>query len=288
MTPEEKALAITSAQTAVEDARKAISGAKAELQTATDANDEAAKTTAQGKITSAEAALATAEAKVTELQGDAAALADDLLGTDGKPLADGTSPKKNVQVPFDKFQDLNEKSKLLEQFGPLLAKLQKDPTLVEKLMKADDPNASIADRLAALELREANAKKQTIKDVITKAITIWPDFRNKWAEIKPLVTGMEASGIPYEDAVQRAYFAVNPDAVRNQERLVQVEQARARENNRGKGSMGGGNGGTPIVHTGGDEEYTMSEADAEFARKAGIDPGLYQKHAGWIERFADL
>ncbi len=32
----------------------------------------------------------------------------------------------------------------------------------------------------------------------------------------------------------------------------------------------------------------MTDADSEFAQKAGIDPKLYAKHADWIEKFKDL
>lgn len=284
MNPEEKAQALISAQGVVDAAKAKLSAAQAKLQKAQEAKDDAATTVAQGEVTSAQGELTAAEEAVEKLQGSADDLADELLGKDGK-LADGTDPKKKIEVPFDKFQDLNEKAKLLEQFGPVLAKLQKDPKLVEKLMKGDDPNASIADRLAALEEREIANKKGEIKDVITKAIKLWPDFRAKWEDIKPLVAGMEAAGVKYEDAVQRAYFAVNPDAVKKQERLVQVEQARQQENARGKGSMGGGGG--PIVHNDGDD-YQLSEADAEFARATGLDPKLYAKHAAFIDKFSDL
>lgn len=285
MDPEKKAQALISAQGVVDAAKAKLSTAQAKLQAAQEAKDDAATTAAQGEVTSAQGELTAAEAAVTKLQGSADELADELLGDDGK-LADGTDPKKKIEMPFDKFQDLNEKAKLLEQFAPVLAKLQKDPKLVEKLMAGDNPEASIADRLSALEQRETASKKAEIRDVITKAITLWPDFRAKWDEIKPLVTGMEAAGIKYADAVQRAYFAVNPDAVKKQERLVQLETAKERENARGKGSMGGGGG--PIVHNDGDEAYNLNEADLEFARKTGIDPKLYAKHAGFIEKFADL
>lgn len=284
MDPEKKAAALQSATEAVDNAKTSLSNAKAELQKAQEAKDEAAITKAQGDVTSAESALATAQAKVTELQGSAADDADELIGD---TLADGTDPKKKIQLPFDKFKDLNEKSQLFDQFAPLLSKLQQDPALVERLMAGDDPTKSIADRLTALEQRETAAKKAEVKDTITKALTIWPDFKEKWGDIKPLVAGMQAQGISYADAVQRAYFAINPDAVKKQERLVQVEAARQRENARGQGSMGGGAGG-PIVHEGGDDDYQMTDADREFAQKTGINPELYKKHADWIARFKDL
>lgn len=285
MDPKQKEKELTSAKSAVEVAKGKISGAKAELQTATEANDEAAKTAAQGKVTSAEQELATAEAKVTELQGSAEDLAAALLDDDDK-LADGTDPKKKISISKDKFDDINEKAALLEQFGPVLAKLKADPALVEKLMKGDDPNLSIEQRMAKLEDGIALKKKTEIKDTITKAISIWPDFRDKWDQIKPLVTAMEATGISYADAVQRAYFAVDPDAMAKGQRLVTIQAAKERENNRGKGSMGGGSGGAPVFDEG--DAYELNEADLEFANKTGIDPKLYQKHAAAIEKFADL
>lgn len=281
-----KAQALKSAKEAVDKAKADLSGAQAELQTATTAEDEAAITTAQGKVSSATTALANAEAKVTELEGDAGADADALLGADGKKLADGTDPKKKIEVPKDKFDDLNEKAKLLEQFGPLLAKLKADPALVDKLMAGDNPDESIQQRLEKLENGIAATKREQVKSVITKAIQTWPDFKDNWDAIKPLLTGLEATGIPYAEAVQRAYFAVKPDAIKENKRLVESAQARELEKQRGKGSMGGG--GAPIVGEADDEAYTLNDADKEFATKTGLDPKLYSKHAEWIDRFKDL
>lgn len=282
-----KAQALKSAKEAVDKAKVDLSAAQTELQTAKDAEDEAATTTAQGKVTSAQTALATAEAKVTELEGDAAADADALLGADGgKKLADGTDPKKKIEVPKDKFDDLNAKAQLLEQFAPVLAKLKADPTLVDKLMAGDNPDLSIQQRLEKLEAGIAAEKRNEVKSVITKAIQTWPDFKDNWEAVKPLLAGLEASGIPYAEAVQRAYFAIKPDAIKDNKRLVESAQARELEKARGKGSMGGGSG--PILGEADTGDYALNDADREFATKTGLDPKLYSKHAEWIDRFKDL
>lgn len=282
-----KAQALKSAKEAVDKAKTALSEAQTALQTAKDAEDEAATTAAQGKVSSATQALADAEAKVTELESDAGAEADELLGSDGKPkLADGTDPKKKIEVPKDKFDDLNEKAKLLEQFAPLLAKLKADPTLVDKLMAGDNPDLSIQQRLDKLEAGIAAEKRNEVKSVITKAIQTWPDFKDNWEAIKPILSGLEASGIPYTEAVQRAYFAVRPDAIKENKRLVESAAAREIEKQRGKGSMGGGSG--PIEGDTSGDEYELNEQDKEFAAKTGLDPKLYSKHAEFIDRFKDL
>lgn len=265
----------------VTDATKAVSDAKAALAAA----DEAVQADAQGKVDAAEAAL-------TEAKADREALdtnVDDIIDDAQRPgsLKDGTPADKPITIPKDKFDDLNEKAKLLDQFSPVLAKLKDNPELLERLMAGDDPNKSIADRLKALEDAALNDKREEIRNTITSAQKTWPDFKDRWAEIKPILAGLTASGLPYQEAVQRAYFAVNPDAIAKGERLVKLEKARGRENDRGRMAPGGG-AGAPVVGADDDSGYVLSDADMEFAKATGIDPKLYGKHAEHISRFAGL
>lgn len=281
MDPAQKEAALKAAKEKADEATKALETAQAELKAAEEAKDEAKLTAAKQKVQSAQGAKDAADADVLELGDDAAGGADELL-------ADGTPAKKKVQLPFDKFQDLNEKARLFEQFGPVLAKLRDNPKLLEKLMAGDDPTLTIEQRMAALEKREADAKRAEVKGVITRAIGTWgSDFKEAWDELKTMLPALEAQGIGYADAVQRAYFAVRPEAMAKGKKLVELDEARRRENDRGAGGPLGGGG--PIIHSrDGGPRYAMTEADKDFALKTGIDPALYEKHADWIDRFADL
>lgn len=267
----------------VADAEKALSDAQAELTAADDASKEAA----QGKVDAATSVLTQAKADRAALES--ADNVDDIIDDASKPpkLKDGTAGDKPITVPKDKFDDLNEKARLFEQFGPVLSKLRDNPQMMERLMAADNPSLSVAERVKALEERATNEKREEIRNTITAAQQTWPDFKSRWEEVKPILNGLTASGVSYADAVQRAYFAVNPEAVAQGKRLVQIAQARERENDRGRMS-GGGSGGGPIVGAGETDSYKLSDADQEFAKATGIDPKLYTKHKDWIDRFSGL
>lgn len=281
MDEEQKQAARKAADDALAAANEAVKSATTVLKAAQDAKDDAAIADTTAKVKSAEDAATKAQAEVD-------ALAPSAEDEAARILADGTDPKKEIKVPLDKFKNLSEQAKLFEQFGPVLAKLKENPTLLEKLMAGDDPSKGVEERLKALEARETAAKQAEVKSVITRAIATWSDFSKHWDSIKPIVAALEQQGISYADAVQRAYFSVNPDATKQKERLVNQEQARDAERRRGAmGAIGGGSGG-PIVRDAAPDEYQLTDQDREFAAKAGIDPKLYSKHADWINRFRDL
>lgn len=283
---------LEAANTRVTSAKSALTAAQAkvaELEKA-DPKDDDAIAAAKTEVEDAQSELTEAEAAVLALGDGGGGSADDLLadalGKKGK-LGDGTPSDKDIRVNKEKFDDLNEKAKLLDQFAPILAKLQKDPELAKKLMAGDDPNASIQERLKALEDREKAVKTEEVTTVITSALKTWPEFRKHWDAVKSILPGLEAQGVPYADAVQRAYFAVNPEAAVAGKKIVQIGEARRRENDRGRMSAPGGGG--PRVHATQEEDgYQLSEADLAFARATGLDPKLYAKHAAEIARFADL
>ena len=286
MDEETKKAELSAADGKISEAQKAEDSANEALKTAQASKDENAVKEAESKVKSAAEAVEKAKADKTVIeQRHASGKGADEIIADISKSKDSGVPTRNFSITKEKFEDLNEKAKLFDQFSPVLAKLQKDPKLIEKLMAGDDPNQSLDARLRALEQREQSAKQAEVRTTIQKAVSTWPDFRERWEEIKPILTGLEASGISYADAVQRAYFAVNPDAAKGDKRLI--EQARNAE--RQRGAMGGfGGGGGPIVHREQDGEYLMNDADKQFAQKAGVDPKLYSKHADHIKRFADL
>ena len=106
---------------------------------------------------------------------------------------------------------------------------------------------------------------------------------------------LEKQGLSYEDAVQRSYFAIDPDATRRAERLIKYETAVIEENNRGKFSSSSGQskvvtderGSTPIPDA--DREFmekTKRIGTGKFAIE--LTPELYQKHQDYLERYKDL
>lgn len=276
------------ADKAVNDATSALDTAKAAVDEAKKGNDGEAVKQAEGKVKDATESLtkAQSERKALDEESGADDLIDDALNPKRK-LSDGSDADKKIEIAHDKFTELNEQAKLFQQFAPVLARLQKNPDLAKKLMEGDDPNKSLEDRIAAIEEKERTAKTTEVKEVITKAVATWgADFKGHWDSVKALLPGLEASGLPYAEAVQRAYFAVNPEAAKGDKRLLDA-QARNKEGKRGQFAPAGG-GHAPIAHRDQEPEYAMNEADAEFARVAGIDPALYAKHARHIEKFADL
>lgn len=282
----QKKAALEAADQKITEAEQALETAKADLKTAQEAGDDPKITAAEGKVTTATETVTKAKADKANLEaGDV----DDLIDDATRPpkLKDGTPGDKDIKVPKDKFDDLNEKAKLFEQFSPLLSKLRDNPAIIDRLMANDDPNLSVTERLKALEERHSSEKRTEISETIKAAAKLWPDFKSRWDDIKPILAGLQAQGVPYRDAVQRSYFAVNPDAASQGKKLIEIAKGRDAENRRGKMGPGGG-GGAPIVGGEPQQEYQMTDDDKDFALKAGVNPELYQKHADWIEKFKDL
>ena len=196
-------------------------------------------------------------------------------------LNDGTPKNKSVSVPYDKFQSINEKSKLFEQFSPVLSKLKDRPEVVDDLLKSDK-DTPIEERLSQLEERLKTQERDEMRGVITEAISTWGDFRDNWSEIQPLVSGLTKSGLSYRDAVQRAYFAVNPEAAKSGNRLIAQKKVNA------KGTFSSSTGAqAPVTHEESDE-VELTEREHELAQKAGVDPKLYAKHRDFLRKFDHL
>jgi hypothetical protein len=197
-------------------------------------------------------------------------------------LADGTSRRKKVTIPFDKFEENNEKAKLYDAFAPLLSKLNQNPDAVDQLLHSET-NESLEERLARLEEQTKEKQRMEIKAVVTDALQTWPDFKNHWESVRPIAENLEKQGISYREAIQRAYFAVNPDAVDHDKRLLQQYTVQQIQNQRG--TMQAGSGQAKVVSN---DESDISAVDKEFAQKAGIPLDLYKKHKDFIAKFADL
>ena len=209
-------------------------------------------------------------------QKESEAIADELL-------SDGTPKRKEIRVKYDTFKEVNEKAKLYDSFEPLLSKLKEKPEVVDSLFEGKKETTE--DRLTRLEEERKDDKRKEMKTVITEAITIWPDVQSRWQELRPLVEALEKQGLSYKEAFQRAYFAINPDAVRRDERLIEKKQAQDEQNRMGTFSFS--SGATKVIHE--DEENQLAPEDHEFiqimkAKGVMIDPKLYQKHAKSISR----
>ena len=195
-------------------------------------------------------------------------------------LADGTPKDKDVRIPYKKFEEMNERTKILEQLSPLIVRIQKEPELVERLMKGEDRN-SIEARLAAIEEERRTQKRQVMESTLKVAVRTWSDFREKWNQIQPLVVALEHQGIEYPEAVERSYFAINPEAAKEEARLT----AQIIANRYGVVTAPSGTSARPPLPQEKKQlVYTMSEDDTTFARSAGIKPELYEKHADWIKQ----
>lgn len=194
-------------------------------------------------------------------------------------LGDGTTTKKEVRIPYDKFEKLNEKSKLYDSFSPLLVKLNQKPDLVDKLLESDK-GETLEQRLSNLEEERKTQKRAEIKQVIGSAIKTWPDFKDKYNEIKPIVFALEKQGMSYEEAIQRAYFAVNPEAAQKNLRLV--TEGQTKEAYRSVGKISSSVGASKVIHQPLDD-FELSDSDREFAQKTNISPELYKKHWKYLE-----
>ena len=204
-------------------------------------------------------------------------------------LLDGTPKDKAVSIQKDKFDDINEKSKLFEKLEPLIAKLSQNPNVVENLLNLKDPNEDLATKVARLESDIAARKQKEVKETLTAALQQWPELKSRWMEVRPLVEGLEKQGYSYAESLERAWFAVNPEAAKKDQRIF-VQEA-----NRNVGIFSSNfGGGKPPVPRGEDRKaqaYAFNEADEEFIRLMGWgekEKELYQKHAPRISKFGEL
>ena len=196
-------------------------------------------------------------------------------------LSDGTPADKDFKIKKSKYDEISEKSKLYDELSPLLAKLNQNPDVIDKIMSSDDEGETVEQRLERLERDQKAKERDELRTTLSDAVNLWPDFHDKWSEIKPMFRQLEKQGLDKREALQRAYFAVNPEAVAQQQRLT----AQQLQNQKGKTSSSGGAVNKIVQERG---SYTMTAEDKEIARQMGISEEAYQKHAKHISRFSDL
>ena len=195
-------------------------------------------------------------------------------------LKDGTPADKEIKVKKSKYDENADKAKLYDAFAPVLDKLQKNPDILDKLVK-DKDGETVEARIKRLEQSRIEDKRKETEIVLRNAITVWPDFHKSWNQVRPIADSLEKQGTSYTEAIQRAYFAVNPDAASQDNRLV--DQAQQMQN--AQGTFASSIGATKVVQEK-SEGYPMSEEDKETARAMGIKPELYAKHANHLKGLA--
>jgi hypothetical protein len=208
-----------------------------------------------------------------ELAAEAEAEADKLL-------ADGTRKDKSIVVKKDKFDEKNDKAKVYDALAPVIDKLIDRPDIVEKLMGKQD--GSVEDRVAELERERKDQKQAEMRSALSKAIRAFPDLKDHWNDMEPIVDSLVKKGIPYAEAITRSYIATNPDAARAEEGKVAIEAL-----NREGSFLGGG--APPRVQKQ-KPSVTLSEDQKKVAKALGYTEEkwaeLLEKHKPWIERNA--
>ena len=192
-------------------------------------------------------------------------------------LKDGTPADKEIKVKKSKYDENADKAKLYDAFAPVLDRLQKNPDILDKLVKHED-GETVEARIKRLEQDRINDKRKETEIVLRNAITVWPDFNKFWNQVRPIADSLEKQGTSYVEAIQRAYFAVNPDAASQDNRLV--EQAHQMQN--AQGTFASSMGVTKVVQDKKDA-YPMTEEDKEMAKALGLTPELYAKHADHLK-----
>lgn len=205
---------------------------------------------------------------------------EDLDAVIDEILADGTPKDKDFKIKKEKYDELNEKSKLYDSFAPLLSRLNKNPELVDKIL-GNQEGETIENRLARLEDEKRTQRTVETRSVLKEAQRVWPDVLSRWSEMRAIVDGLEKQGVPYKNAVQRAYFAINPEAAKQEEKLVSYEQAVTARNQLGVFSSS--SGATKVVRND-TSKYDVPPEDIEFGKKIGVSPELYQRHWDYIKR----
>lgn len=196
-----------------------------------------------------------------------------------KLLADGTSPKKDIKVSKEKFDDRNEKAKLYEAFAPILEKVRGKPELVEELLEIST-KGTLEERVGRMEEERRTQKRREMKEAITEALGKWSSFEQDWPEIREDVNRLNARGHSYREAVRRMYLALHPEE-------AQAEAERqAQEGVKTLGTFSPAASYSPRPVKAG-PETKLSEADKRVGRALGYKDEEYakllDKHSDYLE-----
>ena len=195
-------------------------------------------------------------------------------------LADGTPRSKKIEITFDKFKDLEEKSEILEKVTPLLNKLGQNPDLVDQVFQ--NKETTLEERVKKMEEDRKEVERSQVKSALSDALTLWPDIKDRWSEMSDGVTRRYKQTGNYHEAIQREYFAINPDAALKEQRLV----AQRAQNQRGVLQSSSSRTESPYKETTG--KYVMTDGDQRIARELGLTEEQYQKQMEGMPGFAEL
>ena len=152
-------------------------------------------------------------------------VAKELLQKEGKILVDK-----------ERFNEINEQSKLYKTFAPVIDKVKDRPDVISKLLETEE-KGSLEERVRKMEEDSKEKKRLEIQGAVTEAVKTWPGFEKEWSQMRKQVDYLyEQQGLPYAEAIRRSYIALHPEeAGKEADRL-----ARLNLNNAGSfGSSGG-------------------------------------------------
>lgn len=184
-------------------------------------------------------------------------------------LKDGTSPKKNITIPKEKYDELRGVEEFMKGHAPLIEKVRKNPELVEELL-GKEAGSDLEERLARLEEERKVEKRNELKQAILEALSQYPDFEKSWPEIQPIANSIK--GLPYREALRRAYLAVHPEAAQAEAERIAKEGA----NKQGTFSLG--------------SSYPVNVGKIQSARTASDVERKVAKQLGYknVEEYVEL
>lgn len=194
-------------------------------------------------------------------------------------LKDGTPADKNITISKKKYDDQNEKAKLYETHAPLLEKVLRNPKLVEELLETQT-KGNLEERLVRLEEEKKLERRRELKEALENAISQWDNFEKDWPELQEDVERFVRRGYSYQEAIQRNYLAMHPEAVQAEaERMAQNRSRGLGEFSRGSSYAPRFEKMSPRYKLTDDEKMVaqiMGKSEEEYGR-------LLEKHKDWLD-----
>lgn len=168
--------------------------------------------------------------------------------------------EKRILVDQDRFNEINDQSKLYKVFAPIIDKVKGDPELVSKILGTNDKN-SLRDRVAQLESEKKNEKERELEKALGATLSKWPDFEKDWPKLRKQVEIL-SQDMPVEEAMKRSYLALHP------EEMMKEAQRMAQEKVNLAGTfLGGGGGRSPdIMNYRREDEPKLNERERKVAQ----------------------
>ena len=189
---------------------------------------------------------------------------------------------KRILVDKDRFNEINDQSKLYKTFAPVIEKIKDKPELVEKLLEIKE-KGSLEDRVAQMEGDRKAEKRRELTEAVKEALSKWKGFADEWSEIQDQVDMLSRRGVPVRDAIRRSYIALHPEAAEEEARVM------AEENVKGMGQFQPGGSRAPNVVLNKKEEFSLNERQSKVAQDLlGKDFGGGQVFVKSAEDYAKL